>query len=119
MSKREKHTTLREGKRLLWYTERLWELSKDFKPFRIPLSEIAELDSDCWFGSAQPTLREVAKHADRIAKADLRYPIILNDDGSLMDGGHRVCKALITGQTSILAVKFAEMPTPDEVLCDA
>jgi hypothetical protein len=46
----------------------------------------------------------------------LSYPIILNDDGSLMDGGHRVCKALINGQPSILAVKFSEMPTPDEVL---
>ena len=119
MSQREKHTTLREGKRLLWYTKRLWGLSKDLKSFRIPLSDIAELDSDCWFGSAQPTLREVAKHVDRIAKADLSHPIILNDDGSLMDGGHRVCKALINGQTLILAVKFAEMPTPDEVLDEA
>jgi hypothetical protein len=118
MFQREKHTTLRDGKRLLWYTERLWELSKDFTPFWISLGEIAELDSDCWFGSTEPTLREVAKHADRIAKADLSYPIILNDDGSLMDGGHRVCKALTNGQTSILAVKFSEMPTPDEVLDD-
>ena len=116
MSRREKHTTVREGKRLLWYTKRLWELSKDFEPFYIPLGEIVELDRDCWFGSTEPTLREVARHADRIAKADLDYPIILNDDGSLMDGGHRVCKALINGQTSILAVKFAEMPEPDEVL---
>jgi hypothetical protein len=116
MSKREKHTAIREGKRLLWYTGRLWELSKGFTPFWISLSEIAELDSDCWFGGAEPTLREVAKHADRIAKADLSYPIILNDDGSLMDGGHRVCKALLGGQTSILAVKFSEMPAPDEVL---
>jgi hypothetical protein len=116
MPKREKHTTVREGKRLLWYTERLWHLSKDFTPFWISLGEIAELDMDCWFGSTEPTLREIAKHADRIAKADLNYPIILNDDGSLMDGGHRVCKALINGQPSILAVKFSEMPTPDEVL---
>lgn len=116
MAQREKHTTIRDGKRHLWYTERLWELSKEFTPFWISLNEIAELDSDCWFGSTEPTLREVANHADRIAKADLSYPIILNDDGSLMDGGHRVCKALINGQTSILAVKFSEMPTSDEVL---
>ncbi len=116
MLQREKHTTIREGKRLLWYTDRLWELSKDLTPFWISLGEIAELNSDCWFGSREPTLREVAKHADRIAKADLSYPIIFNDDGSLIDGGHRICKALINGQRSILAVKFSEMPTPDEVL---
>jgi hypothetical protein len=90
MAKRETHTTIREGKRLLWYTERLWELSKELTPFRISLHEITELDRDCWFGSTIPTLREVAKHADRIKKADLSYPIILSDDGSLMDGGHRV-----------------------------
>jgi hypothetical protein len=116
MSNREKHTTIKEGKRFLWYTDRLWELSKDLTPFWIELSEIAELDRDCWFGGTEPTLREVAKHADRITKADLSYPIILNHDGSLMDGGHRICKALINGQTSILAVKFFEIPTPDEVL---
>ena len=113
---REKHTTIREGKRLLWYTERLWELSKNFEPFYISLDEITELDQDCWFGAKEPTLREVAEHAKRIADADLSYPIILNDDGSLMDGGHRICKALIEGQTSILAVKFTEMPAPDDIL---
>lgn len=116
MSKRETHTTLRAEKRLLWYTERLWELAKDLEPFPVLLDDIAELDLDCWFGDNSPTLREVARHAERIAKADLDYPIILNDDGSLMDGGHRICKALIRGQTSILAVRFAEMPAPDEVL---
>lgn len=115
-AQREKHTTTREGKRLLWYTERLWELAKNLEPFYVPLDKIAELDKNCWFGAREPTLREVAKHAKRISEADLSYPIILNDDGSLMDGGHRICKALIEGQTSILAVKFAEMPTPDDIL---
>ena len=85
MARRSKHTTVRDGKRLFWYCDRLWELSKDLKPFAIALEDIAELDKDCWFGLTEPTLREVAKHTERILTADMSYPIILNDDGSLMD----------------------------------
>ena len=112
----EKHTTIRDGKRLLWYTERLWQLAADLTPFELALSEIPELDMNCWFDGREPTLREVAKHAARIQAADLSYPVILNDNGSLMDGGHRICKALQNGQSTILAVRFDVMPAPDEVL---
>ena len=46
--------------------------------------------------------------------AGLSYPIILNQDVELMDGGHRICKALVNGQSSILAVRFDPTPEPDE-----
>ena len=111
----EKHTTMRDGKRLLWYTERLWELAASLEPFEMALEDVAELDQNCWFPEREPTLRRIAEHSRRIRDADLGWPIILNADGSLMDGGHRVCKALLEGKTSILAVKFDSMPPPDEV----
>lgn len=116
MSKAEKHTAVRDGRRLVWYTKRLWDLSRDLEPFELSIESIQELDCDCWFGSTEPTMREVAKHAERIFNADLSYPVILNDDGSLMDGGHRICKALIRGQSSVQAVQFDVMPEPDLVL---
>ena len=112
----EKHTTVREGKRLLWYTEGLWQKAEGLAPFEIAVASIRELDENCWFGSATPTLREVLGHLERIQRADLSYPIILNHDGSLMDGGHRLCKAVLAGQTKITAVQFPAMPDPDEVL---
>ena len=90
----ERHTSLRNGKRLVWYTEQLWALAAELPAFELSVTEVAELDQDCWFENRPPTLREVAKHCQRIVAADLRYPIILNADGSLMDGGHRLCKAL-------------------------
>ena len=112
----DKHSTIRNGKRLVWYTERLWVLSKDFIPFDIAVSAFKELDYDCWFGpEKKPTLREVAMHCRRINEADAEYPIILNDDGSLMDGGHRLCKALLEGRETIRAVQFPTMPEPDEI----
>ncbi len=112
----EKHSTIRDGKHLVWYTEKLWELAASLTPFEVAVSSIKELDEDCWFGpETKPTLREVARHAQRITDASLDIPIILNDDGSLMDGGHRLCKALLEGRESVMAVRFEVMPEPDEV----
>lgn len=111
----EKHSTVRDGKRLLWYTEGLWEKAAQLTPFEIEIASLKELDENCWFGSRAPTLREVLTHFERMQKADLSYPIILNHDGSLMDGGHRLCKAVLEGRTKVQAVRFPSMPVPDEV----
>jgi hypothetical protein len=111
-----KHTTIVDGKRLLWRTERLWRLAAGLQPFDVDIESITELDMNCWFIERSPTLRAVAQHAERIARADLDQPIILNADGSLMDGGHRICRALLEGRSRIRAVRFAMMPEPDEIL---
>ena len=34
----------------------------------------------------------------------------------VMDGGHRLCKALLENRTTVLAVQFPAMPAPDEVV---
>jgi len=111
----ETHSTIRGGQRLLWYTERLWRLAEKLPPFEISICGVPELDQNCWFDGSEPTLRRVAEHCARINDADLSKPIILNADGSLMDGGHRLCKALLEGRQTILAVRFDVMPTPDEI----
>ena len=36
-------------------------------------------------------------------------------DGRIMDGMHRVCKALLLGHRDIEAVRFVEDPTPDYI----
>ena len=51
----------------------------------------------------------------RINEATLDHPVILNADGSLMDGGHRICKALLEGRKTVMAVQFETMPEPDEI----
>jgi hypothetical protein len=80
------------------------------------VSSVKEIDEDCWFDpETKPTLREVAKHSQRINQASLDIPIILNDDGSLMDGGQRLYKALLQGREFVMAVQFSAMLEPDEV----
>ena len=57
------------------------------------------------------------EHLQLIQACDLAYPIILDAQGRLMDGMHRVCKAVMSGETQILAVQFTTDPEPDYVNC--
>ncbi len=99
-----------------WDVDRLITLSKDFSRVRILLSLIRELDEPFWFGHDDvPTCRAIAEHARLIEATNLHYPIILSADGRVMDGMHRVCKAVLLGLTSIEAVRFTTDPAPDYV----
>lgn len=110
----EKHSRTVPGGRGYWWTQRLWALAADLPIEQVPLSDIPEFDVDCWFqGRHTPSIREVAGHAQRIFNADLAYPVILNSDGQLMDGGHRLAKAWLEGRTHIAAVRFPVTPEPD------
>ena len=112
-----KHTRVTEQGRLVWFVERLWHLARELQPYSIRIDHIPEFDQNCWFSAATPpTCRAVAGHVRQIIDADLRYPILLAADGSLMDGGHRIAKAYLLGQSDILAVRFPENPEPDYVL---
>lgn len=64
------------------------------------------------------TIRQVADHARRIETADLQFPIILTADGALMDGGHRLAKAWLAGDSTIRAVQFESDPAPDWITDD-
>ena len=102
---------------LAWDVDRLVELSAGFEVLEVPLSEIVELDQTFWFDHEgdEPTCRRVALHAQLMLETDLDYPIILSQDGRVMDGMHRVCKALIEGRETIRAVRFPTDPEPDYV----
>ena len=61
------------------------------------------------------TCREVVDHARLMLDSDLAFPIILSNDGRVMDGMHRVCKALLENRTEIDAVRFVHDPEPDYI----
>ena len=102
---------------LAWAVHRLVELTSGLSVIDVPLEEIRELNEPFWFSSEgdQPTCRKVAEHAQLIEETSLEYPIILNADGRVMDGMHRVCKAWMQGMKSIKAFRFAVAPEPDFV----
>ncbi len=53
-----------------------------------------------------------------MSEANLSHPIVLSQDGRVMDGMHRVCRALIEGRKTIRAVRFEVDPEPDYVGVD-
>jgi hypothetical protein len=69
-----------------------------------------------WFcGVNVPTVRSVYEHCMRINAADLSYPIMLDANGIVLDGVHRLLKAKTLGLSTVLAVRFDSMPEPDRV----
>ena len=115
---REHHSHLVGGRRHHFWTDRLWELAEGLPVRDIPIDDIAEFDQDCWFHGRAPTCRQVAEHARRMQNADLRFPVILAADGSLMDGGHRISKAWLAGHATVRAITFAVDPQPDWITDD-
>ena len=104
--------------RLVWDVRRLVRLAEGLPVVEVPLAAIRELDEPYWFDDDVPTVRDVAEHARLVGEADLRHPILLCADGRVMDGMHRVAKALLEGRATIRAVRFPETPLPDHVGVD-
>jgi hypothetical protein len=102
---------------LAWDVDRLISLTRGLRSQPVALSRIQELDNPfAMEGSADvPTYREVAEHARLIEEADLGFPIILSSKHRVMDGMHRVMKALNAGRSTIDAVIFERDPAPDYV----
>ena len=61
------------------------------------------------------TCRGVVEHARLMLDCDLAYPVILSSDGRVMDGKHRIGKALLEGRSDVEAVRFVHDPEPDYV----
>src|SRR5580658_3553502 len=103
-----------------WNVHRLIEQSRNLKTERVPLSAIRELDEPFWGNEniQQLTCREIAGHTRLILDCDLAFPIILSSDGRVMDGMHRVCKALLEGRGEVEAVRFVQDPEPDYIGVD-
>jgi hypothetical protein len=102
---------------LAWDVDRLVRLAAHLPRVAIPLAAIRELDEPYWFGAGadDATCRAVAEHARLIGEVDAAFPIILAPDGRVMDGMHRVARALLDGRESVEAVRLETEPEPDFV----
>ena len=104
---------------LAWDVDRLVVLSKDFPVLQVPLTDIREIEEPFSSEFDQPaSWRCIAEHIQLIDTADLGFPIILSSEGRVMDGMHRVIKALLASRATIDAVQFTTDPEPDYVNVD-
>lgn len=94
----------------VWVVTNLIARAKDLAPFDLPLAAIYS-GSEVWkpVGSAYG----IAHHVRRAMDVDTSYPIILDEMGFIMDGWHRVLRALIDGKPTIKAVRFLSTPPHD------
>lgn len=90
-----------------WSVARLITLSCDLEIMEIPLKHL-----NIYNKYENLTLREMVMHFRAVNDADLSYPIILDEDGEIMDGRHRIMKALLNGHETIKAVRFDKNPDP-------
>ena len=102
---------------LAWDVHRLVELTSGLSAIDVPLEDIRELNEAFWFSAEGdvPTCKRITEHAKLMNETSLEYPIILNADGRVMDGMHRVCKAWMNGMKSIKAFRLTTCPEPDYV----
>lgn len=92
-----------------WSVSRLIELSRDFPVVDVPLDYLY-----VW-KKYDITMREFVMHMQAVLDADLSYPIIIDEDGEIMDGRHRIMKCLLNGHSTIKAVRFDENPPPCKI----
>jgi len=88
----------------------LFELSKNLPVIEIPLDWLCVSST-----YEKLTLRDIVMHMQAVLDADLSKPIILSEDGDIMDGRHRIMKAMLNDIKTIKAVRFDENPEPCRV----
>jgi len=93
-----------------WSVPRLFELARNLPVIDVPLNHLS-----LYYTYEKLTLREMVMHMRAVNDADLEKPIILDEDGELMDGRHRLMKAMLLGNETIKAVRFDENPSPCQV----
>ena len=102
-----------------WDVDRLILLSCDLPIREVDLESLGEVDAVYWFnnGSELPTVRKIVEHMRLVHAVDPSHPIILGVDGRVMDGMHRIARAILDGHSSIRAVQFEDHLKPDYRNC--
>lgn len=100
---------------LAWDVDKLIVQSKTLEVMDIAITNINEFEQNYWYHNNDDEIncKSITNHIKLVLDCKLQYPIILADDGSIMDGMHRVCKAYLNGQKTIKAIKFDVTPDPD------
>lgn len=101
--------TYREGNKV-WYANTLIKASKGLPVKTMSINNNLLDDKIYWI---MDTFFDLKNHLIRINNADLKYPVIVGPKGKIIDGWHRLMKAVQLNRTSIKFVKLDKMPPYD------
>ena len=99
----------------IWNVNKLINENSMSTTIEVPLDEIAELNENYWNLNSHSTCNDIALHAKLIFESDLKYPVLLCPNKKIIDGMHRVCKALLENKTTISAIVLPKLPLPDYI----
>ena len=102
----------------VWDVNRLLRVHANVPTQAVALSQIAEIQQAYWFPNTHPSTADIVEHMRLVEAADLAYPILMDAEGKLMDGMHRVAKALLAGHSHIHAQLLPQTPAPDFINVD-
>lgn len=98
----------RDGNGDLYSVARLVDDAKALPIFEVPLAAL-DLSGKIWEGS---NILSLSFHVKKVMDADLNCPILLDWNGSIADGRHRIIKAIVTGKRTIKARRMHWQPEP-------
>lgn len=98
-----------------WPAEYLYKKVKELgiEAEKIKLRHI-DLSAMPWQDGAIENMDCFVYHAVRIQDCDTSIPVIMRQDGIIIDGWHRVAKAILEGKREILAYRFESYIPPIE-----
>lgn len=94
-----------------WSVASLIEQAKDLEPFDLPLCCVY-VGTEIYVAARITTAKALAEHYLRMQHVDMGAPIILDAEGFVMDGWHRIARALAEGRETVKAVRFDVTPEP-------
>lgn len=105
----QKYSETENGQRKTWLVLRLIEKAKDMPIHEMPMVGL----NTCDLFPKSDSMNDFVSHMQKVAQVDMSHPIILDDEGYVMDGRHRIARALLDGHETIKFVRFETTPLPD------
>lgn len=84
--------------------------AEDLPVFDAPVAAL-DLETPSSWGSG--SMIDFVVHMRAVLAADTDFPILLDGDGSVLDGRHRIAKAIHEGRATLPARRFQYMVAPD------
>lgn len=90
-----------------WTIAHLITHAKDLPIFDCPLAAL-----DLSHTSYTCNMRQMVGHMAACFDADPTCPILLDENGQILDGRHRIMRAIYEGKTTVPAKRFTTNPIP-------
>ena len=98
------HSHHKDGVRHTWDVKMFWEIAKGLDSISWVIPE-SFLEGWNWGQD------HISEHVDRCLSADLSYPILIHQD-IVLDGTHRLIKAIALNSKVIPAIVLEDLPPP-------